>query len=156
MNPPLRSEDDRRALIDGLRDGTIDCIATDHAPHSADEKEVPFEAAAMGVIGLETAFAVLHTDLVEAGVIDLALLVSKLGAGAELFDLERPSLAPGAEANLALCDLGAEWTVGEEGHESRSSNSCFAGRELRGRVLMTLAAGQVSYRLRSFSMGVAA
>jgi dihydroorotase len=156
MNPPLRSEDDRVALIDGLRDGTIDCIATDHAPHSTDEKEVPFEAAAMGVTGLETAFSVLHTDLVLPGTIDLSLLISKLGAGAELFDLGRPTLAPGGEANVALCDLGAEWTVGEDGYESRSSNSCFAGRELRGRVLMTLAAGQVAYRLRSFSMGVAA
>jgi dihydroorotase len=156
MNPPLRSEDDRDALIDGLRDGTIDCIATDHAPHSTDEKEVPFEAAAMGVTGLETAFSVLHTELVLPGTIDLALLVSKLGAGAGLFELGRPTLTPGSEANVALCDLAAEWTVGEDGYESRSSNSCFAGRELRGRVLMTLAAGQVAYRLRSFSMGVAA
>jgi dihydroorotase len=155
MNPPLRSEDDRTALIDALRDGTIDCIATDHAPHSADEKEVPFEAAAMGVTGLETAFSVLHTELVLPGTIDLGLLVSKLGAAAELFELARPTLAPGAEANIVLCDLGAEWTVGEDGYESRSSNSCFAGRELQGRVLMTVAAGQVAYRLRSFSMGVA-
>jgi dihydroorotase, multifunctional complex type len=155
MNPPLRSEDDRAALIDALRDGTIDCIATDHAPHSADEKEVPFEAAAMGVTGLETAFSVLHTELVVPGTIDLGLLVSKLGAGAELFELARPSLTPGGEANVVLCDLGAEWTVGEDGYESRSSNSCFAGRELHGRVLMTVAAGQVAYRLRSFSMGVA-
>ena len=155
MNPPLRSEDDRTALIDALRDGTIDCIATDHAPHSADEKEVPFEAAAMGVTGLETAFSVLHTELVLPGTIDLGLLVSKLGAGAELFGLTRPTLAPGGEANVVLCDLGAVWTVGEDGYESRSSNSCFAGRELQGRVLMTVAAGQVAYRLRSFSMGVA-
>ncbi len=155
MNPPLRSEDDRAALIDALRDGTIDCIATDHAPHSADEKEVPFEAAAMGVTGLETAFSVLHTELVVPGTIDLGLLVSKLGAGAELFELARPTLTPGGEANVVLCDLGAEWTVGEDGYESRSSNSCFAGRELQGRVLMTIAAGQVAYRLRSFSMGVA-
>jgi dihydroorotase len=110
----------------------------------------------MGVTGLETAFAVLHTDLVESGVIDLPLLISKLGGGAELFGLERPTIAPGAETNIALCDLSAEWTVGEEGYESRSANSCFAGRELRGRVLMTVAAGQVAYRLRSFSMGVAA
>jgi dihydroorotase len=156
MNPPLCSEDDRMALIDALRDGTIDCIATDHAPHSADEKEVPFEAAAMGVTGLETAFSVLHTELVVPGTIDLGLLVSKLGAGAELFELARPTLTPGSEANVVLCDLGAEWTVGEDGYESRSSNSCFAGRELLGRVLMTVAAGQVAYRLRSFSMGVAA
>jgi dihydroorotase len=156
MNPPLRSDADRAALVEGLRDGTIDCIATDHAPHSVDEKEVPFEAAAMGVTGLETAFAVLHTDLVLAGEIDLALLVSKLSGGVEPFGLTRPSLAPGNEANVALCDLDAEWTVGEDGYESRSSNSCFAGRELRGRVMMTVAAGQVAYRLRSFSMGVAA
>jgi dihydroorotase len=155
MNPPLRSEDDREALIEGLLDGTIDCIATDHAPHSADEKEVPFEEAAMGVTGLETAFSVLHTELVLPGTIDLHLLVEKLGAGAELFELPRPSLAPGSEANVALCDLEAEWTVGEHGYESRSANSAFTGRSLRGQVLMTLAAGQVAYRLRSFSLGVA-
>ncbi len=156
MNPPLRSEADRQALIEGLRDGTIDCIATDHAPHAAEEKEVPFEQAAMGVTGLETAFAALHTDLVLPDVLDLALIVEKLGGGAEPFGIERPSLAVGSEANVALCDLGAEWTVGEDGYESRSQNSWCAGRELTGRVLMTVAAGQVAYRLRSFSLGVAA
>jgi dihydroorotase len=156
MNPPLRSEEDREALIEGLRDGTIDCIATDHAPHSAEEKEVPFEAAAMGVTGLETAFSVLHTELVVPGAIELGLLVSKLSAGAALFDLEPTSLAPGSEANVALCDPCAEWTIGEDGYESRSANSCFDGRRVRGRVMMTVAAGQVAYRLRSFSIGVAA
>jgi dihydroorotase len=156
MNPPLRSEADRRALLAGLRDGTVDCIATDHAPHAAEEKEVPFEQAAMGVTGLETAFAALHTDLVLPGALDLGLVVEKLSAGAEPFGLERPSLAPGSEANVALCDLGAEWTVGEGGYESRSENSWCAGRTLTGRVMMTVAAGQVAYRLRSFSLGVAA
>ena len=155
MNPPLRSADDREALIDALIDGTIDCIATDHAPHSTDEKEVPFETAAMGVTGLETAFAVLHSELVLPGRIDLGLLVVGLSAGAAAFDLELPSLAPGSEANVALCDLGAEWTIGADGYESRSENSCFDGRSVTGRVLMTVAAGQVAYRLRSFSMGVA-
>ncbi len=155
MNPPLRSEADRQALIGALRDGTIDCIATDHAPHAPEEKEVPFEQAAMGVTGLETAFAALHTDLVLPGVLDLALLVERLAGGAAPFGLERPSLAPGGEANVALCDLGAEWTVGEEGYESRSQNSWCAGRSLTGRVLMTVAGGQVAYRLRSFSLGVA-
>ena len=156
MNPPLRSEADRQALIEGLRDGTIDCVATDHAPHAAEEKEVPFEQAAMGVTGLETAFAAIHTDLVLPGVLDLGLVVEKLSGGAEPFGLERPSLAPGGEANIALCDLGAEWIVGEDGYESRSLNSWCAGRTLTGRVLMTVAAGQVAYRLRSFSLGVAA
>jgi dihydroorotase len=156
MNPPLRSEADRQALVDGLRDGTIDCIATDHAPHAADEKEVPFEQAAMGVTGLETAFAALHTHLVLPGTIELGLLVERLAGGAEPFGFERPTLVPGSEANIALCDLSARWTVGEEGYESRSSNSWCDGEELTGRVLMTLAGGQVAYRLRSFSLGVAA
>jgi dihydroorotase len=156
MNPPLRAEADREALIEGLREGTIDCVATDHAPHAAEEKEVPFEAAAMGVTGLETAFAALHTELVLPRTLDLGLLVERMGAGAAPFGIERPSLAPGSEANVALCDLGAEWTVGEGGYESRSSNSWCAGETLTGRVVMTFAGGQVAYRLRSFSLGVAA
>lgn len=156
MNPPLRSEADRQALIEGLRDSTIECIATDHAPHAPEEKEVPFEQAAMGVTGLETAFAALHTELVLPGTIELGLLIERLAGGAAPFGVERPSLAPGSEANIALCDLSARWTVGEDGYESRSSNSWCAGKELTGRVLMTLAGGQVAYRLRSFSMGVAA
>ena len=156
MNPPLRSEADRQALIDGLRDGTIECVATDHAPHAPEEKEVPFEAAAMGVTGLETAFAALHTELVIPGVLDLGLLIERMAGGAEPFGIERPSLTPGSEANIAICDLAAEWTVGEDGYESRSSNSWCGGQKLTGRVLMTLAGGQVAYRLRSFSLGVAA
>jgi dihydroorotase len=155
MNPPLRAESDRQALIEGLRDGTIDCIATDHAPHVAEEKEVPFEQAAMGVTGLETAFAALHTDLVLPGILDLGLVVERLAGGAAPFGFERPTLAPGSEANVALCDLGAEWKVGEDGYESRSLNSWCAGRTLTGRVLMTVAGGQVAYRLRSFTLGVA-
>jgi dihydroorotase len=155
MNPPLRSEADRQALIAGLRDGTVECIATDHAPHQAEEKEVPFEQAAMGVTGLETAFAAIHTELVMPGVIGLDLLVERLAGGAAPFGIERPTLALGSEANVVLCDLGAEWTVGEDGYESRSQNSWCAGRTLTGRVLMTVAAGQVAYRLRSFSLGVA-
>ena len=155
MNPPLRRESDRQALIEGLRDGTIECVATDHAPHQAEEKEVPFEQAAMGVTGLETAFAALHTELVLPGVIDLGLLVERMAGGAAPFGIDRPTLAPGAEANVALCDLGAEWTVGEDGYESRSQNSWCAGRTLTGRVMVTVAAGQVAFRLRTFSLGVA-
>ena len=90
MNPPLRSEDDRQALIDGLRDGTIDCIATDHAPHAREEKEVPFEEAPMGTTGLETAFAAVYTELVLPGVLPLALVVEKLSAGAALMGLPTP------------------------------------------------------------------
>ena len=156
MNPPLRREADRQALIEALRDGTIECVATDHAPHQDEEKDVPFEQAAMGVTGLETAFAALHTELVLPGTIELGLLVERMAGGAAPFGIERPTLAPGSEANVALCDLGARWTVGEEGYESRSQNSWCAGRALTGRVMVTLAAGQVAFRLRSFSLGVAA
>jgi dihydroorotase len=156
MNPPLRGEDDRQALIEGLRDGTIDCIATDHAPHATEDKEVPFEAAAMGVTGLETAFAVLHTDLVIPGVIELGLLLERMTSGTAPFGLEPTSLAAGAEANIAVIDPAAEWTVGEDGYESRSHNSCFAGRKVTGRVLITIAAGRVAYRQRAFAIGAAA
>jgi dihydroorotase len=152
MNPPLASETDRLALIEGLRSGTIDCIATDHAPHARHEKEVPFEQAPMGTTGLETAFAALHTELVLPGTIGLALLVERMTAGADLFGLPTPRIAVGEPANLTLCDLSAEWVAGEHGWESRSENCCFAGRRLTGRVLMTVAAGAVAYRKPAFSV----
>jgi dihydroorotase len=154
MNPPLRAEEDRQAIIAGLRDGTLDCIATDHAPHARDEKEVPFEEAPMGTTGLETAFAALHTDLVLPGVLPLALVVERMSAGAALLGLPVPRIAAGEEANLTLVDLAADWTVGEEGYESRSDNCCFAGRTLTGRVLLTIAAGSVAYRQRAFALKV--
>ena len=155
MNPPLRAETDRQALIEGLRSGAIDCIATDHAPHPPQTKEVPFEQAAMGVTGLETAFAVIHTEVILPGVLDLGLAVEKMSSGAAAFDLDPPSLQPGSEANLVLFDPAAEWEAGADGWESRSENSCFAGRKLQGRSQMTIVAGQVAFRQRSFAMGVA-
>jgi dihydroorotase len=155
MNPPLRSEDDRSALIEALRDGTIDCIATDHAPHARDEKAVPFEEAPMGTTGLETAFAAIYTDLVLPGTLTLTTLIERLTAGASLFELDTPTIATGAEANVCLIDLDATWRVGHGGYESRSANSCFAGRDLSGRVLLTAAGGQVAYRERSFALSAA-
>lgn len=146
MNPPLRTEADRQALIAGLKDGTIDCIATDHAPHAKDEKEVPFEQAPMGTTGIETAFSSVYTDLVMPGVLDLALVVEKLTVGGSLLDLPLPRIAAGAPANLTLIDLDAEWEVGAQGYVSRSENCCFAGRRLHGRVLMTIAAGSIAHR----------
>src|ERR687893_691784 len=155
MTPPLRSEDDRRALLDGLRDGTIDCIATDHAPHAREEKEVPFEQAPMGTTGLETAFAAVYTGLVAPGVLPLGLVVEKLSAGAALLGLPTPRVAVGERASVCLVDLDAEWQVGEAGYESRAENCCFAGRTLRGRVLATVAAGAVVYRERAFALTAA-
>ena len=152
MNPPLRAPADRAAVIAGLRDGTLDCVATDHAPHAREEKEVPWEEAAMGTTGLETAFAALHTALVLPGVLPLGLVVERMSAGAALFGLPTPAIAVGAPANLALVDLAAEWEVGEAGYESRSENCCFAGRTLRGRVLATVAAGAVVHRDRTIAL----
>ena len=105
MNPPLRSADDRQALIDALKDGTICAVATDHAPHARHEKEVPFEEAPFGVTGLETAFSALYTHLVEPGILPLATLLERMSAGpARAYGLEAPRIEPGAEANLVLLD----------------------------------------------------
>ena len=153
MNPPLRAEEDRLALVEGLRSGTIDCVATDHAPHAREEKEHPFEQAPMGVTGLETAFAALHTGLVLPGALDLGLLVERMTAGGEPFGLPVPRIEKGAAADVCLVDLDAEWEVGEPGYESRSANCAFAGRRLTGRVRMTIAAGAVAYRERTFALG---
>lgn len=146
MNPPLRTEADRQALINGLRDGTLDCIATDHAPHARSEKEVPFEQAPMGTTGLETAFAAIHTDLVLPGVLDLGLLVRRMSDGGALFELPLPRIEPGAPANVTLLGLDQQWTAGENGYASRSENCCFHGRRLTGRILLTVAAGTVVHR----------
>ena len=156
MNPPLRSEADRQALIAGLRSGVLDCVATDHAPHAREEKEQPFEQAPMGVTGLETAFAALHTDLVVPGVLDLGLVVERMTAGGVPFGIPSPRLEQGAAANLCLVDLASEWEVGESGYESRSANCAFAGRVVTGRVRMTIAAGAVAFRERSFAIGAVA
>ena len=156
MNPPLRGEDDRQALIEALRSGVIDCVATDHAPHSREEKEQPFEVAPMGVTGLETAFAALHTHLVLTGLLDLGTLVERMTSGTEPFGLHVPTLAKGALADVVLVDLGAEWEVGDAGYESRSANNAFAGQTLTGRVRLTVAAGAVAYRERSFAIGAVA
>jgi dihydroorotase len=155
MNPPLRTEDDRLALINGLRDGVIDCVATDHAPHARDDKDVPFEQAAMGTTGLETAFSALYGGLVTTGLISLATLIERLTEGARVLDLPLAAIRTGAAANLVLVDLEASWTAGEAGYESRSDNCCFGGRELQGRVRVTVAEGAIAYRERSFAVSAA-
>lgn len=152
MNPPLRAAGDREALVEALRSGAIDCVATDHAPHAREEKEEPFEAAPMGVIGLETAFAALYAELVLPGRLELGTLVERMSAAARLLGLSEPLIRPDAPADLCLVDLEREWEVGDAGYESRSANSCFAGRRLRGRVRMTVAGGGVAYRERSFAI----
>jgi dihydroorotase len=147
MNPPLRTEDDRAALIDAVRDGTIAAIATDHAPHSPEEKDVPFESAPFGVLGLETAFPALYTHLVEPGILTLETVLERMSAGpAAIFGLERPRIAVGARANVTLLDLAGSWRVSAEGLRSRSTNSWLLGRRLQSRVVLTVAAGRVAFQ----------
>lgn len=148
MNPPLRAEGDRRALVEALKSGIIDCVASDHAPHARHEKEVPFEEAAMGTTGLETAFAALFTELVLSGELELDVVVERMTQGAALYGLPVPRIAPGHIANLCLVDLGAGFQVGADGYASRSENCCFHGRMLQGKVLLTLAAGTLAFRER--------
>jgi dihydroorotase len=146
MNPPLRTEDDRASLIDGLRDGTISAVATDHAPHSLDEKDVPFESAPFGVVGLETAFSALYTYLVEPGVLTLETVLERMSAGpAVIFGLDRPRIAVGAPANLTLLELAGSWRVRADRLRSRSQNSWLLGERLNGRVSLTIAAGRVAF-----------
>ncbi len=146
MSPPLRSDADRAALIDAVRDGTIAAIATDHAPHAPEEKDAPFEAAPFGVLGLETAFAALNTYLVEPGVLPLETVIARMSAGpAAIFGLERPRIAVGAPANVTLIDLDATWRVKPTKLRSRSLNSWLLGKRLKGRVIFTVAAGRVAF-----------
>jgi dihydroorotase len=146
MNPPLRAEEDRQALIEGLKDGTIAAIATDHAPHAAHEKDVPFEEAPFGVTGLETAFAVLYTRLVEPSVVPLETVLERMSAGpARVYGLEPPRIAVGAPANLVVLDLETTWCVAPEDFRSRSVNSWLLGATLKGRVVQTIADGKVVF-----------
>jgi dihydroorotase len=146
MNPPLRAEEDRQALVEGVRDGTIAAIATDHAPHAAYEKEVPFEEAPFGVTGLETAFAVLNTRLVEPGVLPLATVLERMSAGpARIYGLEPPRIAVGAPANLVVLDLETTWSVAADEFRSRSANSWLLGATLKGKVVQTVAYGKVVF-----------
>ena len=148
MNPPLRAEDDRRALIEALRDGTIAAVASDHAPHARHEKDVPFEDAPFGVTGLETSFAALFTYLVAPGTLPLETLLERLSAGpARALGLAEPRIEVGARANLVALDLEAEWVVTEDGFRSLSANSWLLGETLRGRVIKTVADGRVVFVL---------
>jgi dihydroorotase len=143
MNPPLRAESDRQAIIEGLRSGVIECIATDHAPHARFEKEMPFEQAPMGTTGLETSFAAVYTELVKPGILPLGLVIERMTAGGALYGLPTPKIEVDLEANIVLIDLEASFKVGQHGYVSRSENCCFHGRTLAGVVELTVAAGAV-------------
>ena len=144
MNPPLRRAEDRQALIEGLLDGTIDAIATDHAPHSAEEKSRGLAGSAMGIVGLETAFPVLYTDLVLPGKVRLERVIEALTSGPRTaFRLGGPAagLQPGAPADLTVIDPDAAWTVDPADFRSMGKATPFAGKPVRSRIVLTLKDG---------------
>lgn len=146
MNPPLRSYEDKQALIEGLLDGTIDVIATDHAPHNAEEKAKGLAGSAMGVVGLETSFAVLYTKLVKTGIISLEKLIHMMSVKPrEIFSLGTGRIAEGEVADLSLLDLNAEWTVDPDSFVSLGRATPFEGWQLSGKNILTICKGEIVY-----------
>lgn len=147
MNPPLRTEKDRLGIIEGIRDGSIDMIATDHAPHSAEEKAVePVWKAPSGIIGLETALALAVTNLVKPGHLTMVQLMEKMSLNpAKLYRFDKGSVAKGADADLVIFDENERWTVTEDDVASKSHNTPFIGAELYGRVKYTICGGRIVY-----------
>ena len=145
MNPPIRSEEDRRALIEGIKDGTIDVIATDHAPHSAEEKSRGLEKSAMGVVGLETAFAVCYTKLVKTGIITLEKLIELLNVNAKKRFSVGTEIKVGEPADITVFDLDEKFTVSKDDFLSMGKASPFESEELYGRCKMTFVNGNIVY-----------
>ncbi len=147
MNPPLRGEEDREAVRQALKDGTLDVIATDHAPHCPEEKQRPFAEAPFGVVGLETSFAVAYTELVKRGILTPEELVRRMSTKpAEILGLRRGIIAEGYPADLAVIDTQREYTIHGEHLHSKGKNTPFEGKRVFGKVVCTLADGNVIYR----------
>ncbi len=154
MNPPLRTQKDVEALREGLKDGTIDAVATDHAPHSAAEKEVGLAQAPFGVVGLETAFAVLLTELVHRGALSLNALVEALTRRpAKVLGIDRGTLVVGSAADVAVLDTEAEWAVEAAAFASKGINTPFLGWRLKGKITDVLVGGRPVYRGGQFTNG---
>ena len=157
VNPPLRPEVDREGVNEALRDGILDFVATDHAPHASEEKELPFEEAAPGFLGHETAFAALYTELVlGGGGISLPRLIGAMSCSPGRWVGEGGGISTGAPADLALVDLSERWTVGRETLLIRSSNSPYLGHELTGRVVGTIVGGELVYDRTGVKFGARA
>ncbi|MBS6511607.1 MAG: amidohydrolase family protein, partial [Clostridiales bacterium] len=147
MNPPLRSREDRQALIEGILDGTIDCIATDHAPHSAEEKSRGLAGSAMGVVGLETAFPALYIGLVKKNILSLEKLIELMSAAPRrIFGLPGGKIEQGAAADLCVWDLGAEYQINPEKFCSKGRSTPFEGMQVFGENRLTMVDGRVVWK----------
>lgn len=153
VNPPLRPDGDREGVGKALRSGVLDFVATDHAPHAPEEKELPLEEAAPGFLGHETAFAALYTELVANGSLPLSRLVEAMGCAPGRWVGEGGTISPGEVADLALVDLSERWTVEAETMISRSSNSPYLGRTLTGRVVGTIVGGELVHDRTGAKLG---
>lgn len=148
MNPPLRTEEDIEALVEGLKDGTIDAIATDHAPHSRDEKDVEFDKAAFGIVGLETSLGLILTHIVGKGKLSLPEAIQKMTAGpAKALGIDAGRLAVGKPADITVIDPDIEWTVEGDKFLSKGRNTPFDGWKLKGRAVMTMVEGKIVYKM---------
>ena len=146
MNPPLRTEDDRLALIEGLLDGTIDMIATDHAPHSEEEKQGSMIDADFGITGSETAFSLLYTKMVKTGILTLTQLIILMSENpSKTFNLESGLLEPGMIADISLFDISHEQTIRESDYISKGKNTPFTGQKIYGTTIVTLVSGEIKY-----------
>ena len=146
VNPPIREERDRLAIIEGLKDGTLDCIVTDHAPHGKKDKEVEYNLAAFGISGIETSFALSYTKLVKGGVLTLPQLAERMSAApARILNLEGGSIAEGAVADFAIADLAAKYVIDSEKFLSKGKNTPFNGTEVYGKIVYTIVDGDVKY-----------
>ncbi len=147
VNPPIREERDRQALLEGLKDGTIDCIVTDHAPHHKNDKDVEYDLAAFGISGIETSFGFAITYLYKTGILTLSEIADKMSRNpARILGLEGGELKEGAAADILLADLDKKWTVDPAAFRSKGKNTPFAGYELCGEAVCTIVDGKIKYR----------
>ena len=147
VNPPIREEKDRQAILEGLKDGTLDCIVTDHAPHHPNDKNVEYNLAAFGISGIETSFGFAVTYLYKTGILTLPEIAAKMsGNPARILGLEGGEIAEGAAADLTIADLDEEWTVDSSKFLSKGKNTPFNGRKLSGSIKYTVVDGNVKYR----------
>ena len=146
VNPPLRTKDDIKALLGGLKDGTIDAIVTDHAPHHLDEKDIEFDKAAFGIVGLETALGIIMTKVVNENGLDLSKAIEKMTSGpAQVLGLNMGTLKPGSPADITVIDPEKVWTVDKNKFYSKGKNTPFDGWELKGKAVMTIVGGKTVY-----------
>ena len=146
MNPPIRSEEDRKALIEGIKDGTIDMVATDHAPHSDEEKSKGLEKSMMGVVGIETAFAISYTKLVKTGIITLEKLIDLLNTNARLRYGIGSEIKEGQKADLTVFDLNEKYVIDPKDFLSKGKASPFTGEEVYGKCKLTLCGGKIAFK----------